>query len=110
LRVVDEFVCKAIVDLSATSVSPPGPAAKEAMMNRIVVDQTLRTRLQNMDARLELCDEAGMVLGYFVPASERQRLLYEWARGQFNDDDLAKARAQSGGFSLTEILAELAQS
>jgi len=79
-------------------------------MNRIVVDQTLRTKLQNLDARLEFCDEAGAVLGYFVPASERRRLLYEWARGQFSDDELAKARAQSGGFTLAEILAELPQS
>jgi len=78
-------------------------------MNRIVVDQVLRSRLRNLDARLELCDEAGIVLGYFVPASERQRLLYEWARGQFSDDELARARAQSGRFSLAEILAELAQ-
>ncbi len=79
-------------------------------MNRIVVDPTLRSRLWNLDARLELCDEAGMVLGYFVPASERRRLLYDWARGQFSEDELARARAQSGGFSLAEILAELTHS
>jgi hypothetical protein len=79
-------------------------------MNRIVVDQTLRSRLRNLDARLELCDEAGTVLGYYVPASERQRLLYEWARVQFSDDELARARAEPGGFSIAEILAGLTQS
>lgn len=79
-------------------------------MNRIVVDPTLQSTLRNLDTRLGLCDDAGSVLGYFVPASERQRPLYEWASGEFSDDELARARAQCGGFSLAEILAELTHS
>jgi hypothetical protein len=79
-------------------------------MDRIVVDRTLQSTLRNLDTRLELCDDAGIVLGYFVPASERRRLLYDWARGQFSEDELARARGQLGGFSLAEILAELPHS
>ena len=79
-------------------------------MNRIVVDPSLQSTLRSLDTRLELCDDAGIVLGYFVPASERGRLLYDWARGQFSEDELARARAQPGGFSLAEILAELPHS
>ncbi len=41
-------------------------------MNRLVVDEPFRSKLQNLDSRLELCDEAGNTLGYFVPASERK--------------------------------------
>ena len=76
-------------------------------MNRIVVDPSLQSRLWNLDTRLELCDEAGTVLGYYIPASERRRLIYDWARDQFSEEELARSRAEPGGFSLAEILAEL---
>jgi hypothetical protein len=42
-----------------------------------------------------------------VPASEHERLLYAWARAEFSDDEIERARAESGGFSLAEVLAEL---
>jgi hypothetical protein len=76
-------------------------------MNRLVVDEPFRSKLQDVESRLELCDDAGNTLGYFVPASERQRLLYAWARGEFTDEEIQRARAESGGFSLAQILAEL---
>ncbi len=76
-------------------------------MNRIIVDQSLRSRLNNLQSRLELCDESGETLGYFVPASERQRLLYAWARAEFTDEEIALARAEPGGVTIAEVLADL---
>ncbi len=76
-------------------------------MNKLVVDEGFRSKLQDAHSRLELCDEAGNTLGYFVPASERQRLLYAWARGEFTDEEIERARAEPGGFSIAQILADL---
>jgi hypothetical protein len=79
-------------------------------MNRLVVDRSLRSKLPDLDSRLELCDESGITLGYFVPASDRQRVLYAWAQGEFTDEEIDHARAESGGYSLAEILADLPRS
>lgn len=76
-------------------------------MNKIVVDETLKSKLQNLDSRLELCDEGGKTLGFFVPAAERERLLRAWARGEFGDEELQRARDQEGGLPLAEVLADL---
>ncbi len=77
-------------------------------MNKIVVDPSLRGKLNNLESRLELCDPSGETLGYFVPASEHQRLLYAWARAEFTDEEIERARAEPGGFSVAEVLADLA--
>lgn len=76
-------------------------------MNKVVVDSALLPKLGNLASRIEFCDVAGRTLGYFVPASEEGDLLYAWARGEFTDDEVNRARGQSGGLSLSEILADL---
>lgn len=77
-------------------------------MNRIVVDPSLLSRLSNLDSRMEFCDESGKTLGYFVPASEQERLLYAWARAAFSDEEIERARAENGGLTVAEVLADLA--
>jgi len=79
-------------------------------MNKVMVDPLVRSRLQNLQSRLELCDESGETLGYFVPTSERDRLLYAWARDQFTDEEIESARNEPGGVTITEILADLTAS
>jgi hypothetical protein len=76
-------------------------------MDRVILDSSIRVRLGNLQSRLEFCDESGEVLGYFVPASERQPLLSAWARGEFTDEEIERARREPGGFSLAEVLAGL---
>jgi len=78
-------------------------------MNKMVVDQTIRSKLQELGSTTQFCDESGHTLGYFIPASEHERLLYAWARGEFTDDEIERARRQEGGFSLKDILAELGE-
>jgi hypothetical protein len=39
-------------------------------MTKVIVDAALRTRLHNLDTALELYDEAGRLLGRFLPATE----------------------------------------
>lgn len=76
-------------------------------MNKVIIDSALRSKLQNLDSRLEFRDESGRTLGYFVPASEQQRLLYAWARTEFSDEEIERARNEPGGLSIAEVLAEL---
>jgi len=76
-------------------------------MNRITIDESLRAQLDSLGSRLEFCDQAGHTLGYFIPASEERSLLYAWARGEFTDEEIDRARREPGGLSLTELLADL---
>ena len=77
-------------------------------MNRVFVEPSLRAKLHNLDSRLELCDESGNTLGFFVPVSEQQRLLYVWAQAEFSDEEIELAQAERGGLNLAEVLADLA--
>ena len=73
-------------------------------MNKIVIDKDLRTRLDNLDTELELCDESGHTLGYFVPTSETNPSLYESARCEFTEEEIESARKESGGLTISEVL------
>jgi hypothetical protein len=76
-------------------------------MNRIVVDTSIRSRLDNLDSPLELCDEIGVTLGYFVPAAERRGELYQWARTAFSDEAIDQSRREPGGSTTEEVLTRL---
>jgi hypothetical protein len=76
-------------------------------MNKVIIDPSLLPQLGDLHSRVELCDNAGRTLGYFVPVSEQKRLLYAWARGEFTDREIDLARREPGGAALAEILAEL---
>lgn len=76
-------------------------------MIKITVDDALRARLADFEERIELCDEAGKTVGFFVPAAEAQRLWYDWAREQFTEDEIDAARNEAGGFSIDQVLADL---
>ena len=77
-------------------------------MDKVRVEPLVRAKLCNLDSRLELCDESGKTLGYFVPVSEQHRLLYAWARAEFTDEEIEAARAEPGGLPIAEVLAGLA--
>ena len=77
-------------------------------MNKVHVEPLVRAKLGNLDSRMELCDESGKTLGYFVPVSEQHRLLYAWAQAEFTDEEIAAAHAEPGGLNIAEVLAGLA--
>jgi hypothetical protein len=76
-------------------------------MQKVTLDASLRSKLNNLDREVELCDESGATVGYFLPATWHQQLLYAWAKAQFTDEELELARQQKGGRTLAEILADL---
>jgi hypothetical protein len=72
-------------------------------MDKLIVDADLRSRLHNVESTLEVCDESGQTLGHFVPAPDRLRSAYDWAGTAFTDDELERARQETGGRTLSEI-------
>jgi hypothetical protein len=76
-------------------------------MQKVILDPSLRSQLNKFDREVELCDEAGSTVGYFLRAEWHRELLYAWAKAQFTDEELDLARHQNDGRSLAEILARL---
>ena len=77
-------------------------------VNKVLVEPSVRAKLHNLDSRLELCDQSGNTLGFFVPVSEQQRLLYACAQSEFTDEEIEHAKAELGGLNIAEVLADLA--
>ena len=75
-------------------------------MVKILVESTIRSRLNGLDSELEFCDESGRTLGYFMPRPKSDRD-YEWAKGEFTDEELEQARHELGGRTTAEVLARL---
>ena len=48
-------------------------------MSKIVLDQTLRSKLNGLNEPMEVCDESGTTLGHFLPSAQYQKLLYRVA-------------------------------
>ena len=76
-------------------------------MTTVVVDNGLRDQLTLGQSPVEICDETGRRIGLFIPSTESDRELWEWARGAFSDEELDRAAQEPGGCTLDEILAKL---
>ena len=76
-------------------------------MTKMVLDEALRARLKDLAECIELCDQSGRTLGYFVPAADQQRSLYGWAHGEFTDKEIERARREPGGLPIAEVLENL---
>jgi hypothetical protein len=79
-------------------------------MDKIVLDQATRSRLNGLDRYAEVCDETGKTLGYFLPPEFYHEVIYAWAKTLVSDEELAQARAEfkiEGGYTTAEVLAHL---
>ncbi len=76
-------------------------------MNRIVVTDSTLSELGQLQSPMELCSHDGQTLGYVVPAATRQKALYDWARKEFTDEEIRRAKSEPGGKTTEEVLREL---
>ena len=79
-------------------------------MDTIVLDQALREKLRNLDRDIEVRDEAGRTVGYFLPHDVYLQLVYAWAKAEVSDEELEEARREideHGGVATADILARL---
>lgn len=81
-------------------------------MQKITLNEALRTQLNGLDANVELCDESGRTLGHFVPLAEYRKLLTAVAEGQcpYSEEELQKFEQQTDGRPLAEIWKSLGRS
>jgi hypothetical protein len=79
-------------------------------MSKVVLDETLRAKLNDLTEHVEICDPAGNTLGHYLPAELYHRLLYEGVEDPISDEELERRLGEPGGRSLAEILADLEKS
>jgi len=75
-------------------------------MTRVIVDETLRSRLHNLSEPLELCDESGRVLGRVFPALDLSQ--YEQWEPPIGEEELRRReRSNERRYTTAEVLAHL---
>jgi hypothetical protein len=75
-------------------------------MTTVVLDDAVRAKLRGAD-EVQLCDQSGQSIGYFLSEGLFHRLLYDWANAQISDEELEQRRREPGGRTLAEIWARL---
>jgi hypothetical protein len=73
-------------------------------MKKLILDSTSRSKLGNLNEPLELCDEAGNILGRFTPLSELE--LFYKSEPQLSEEEFLRIE-QEPDISTAELLAQL---
>jgi hypothetical protein len=76
-------------------------------MNKVIVDEELRAKLNGSITNVELCDPSGRVVAYIVSPDEYLSLRYVKARERYTDAEIEELRKQSGGRPLADVLRDL---
>jgi hypothetical protein len=85
-------------------------------MDKLSLDASMREKLNGTDKQVELVDEDGKTLGFYVLAADHARLmtafeneksLYKWANAQVSDEELAKSMQDNELYTTAEVLAYL---
>lgn len=77
-------------------------------MGKIVLDATLRTRLNGLNEQMEVFDEGGSRVGCFLPEDVYRQLLRDWADRNLADEaEVERRLLEPGGRTLAEILQRL---
>lgn len=74
-------------------------------MSKVILDDTLRAKLDLKANYTEVRDTTGQALGYFLSPEFFQKLMYAWAKDQFTDEEAERAwndYLQNGGVSTAE--------
>jgi hypothetical protein len=77
---------------------------QEISMTRVVVDANLRSQLHDLNQPLEFCDEAGKLLGRFVPEAGGARNEPE---PPFLSEEELQRREREADYTTAELLAHL---
>jgi len=78
-------------------------------MDRVILDAATLARLRNGGRQVAVCDEAGQVIGHFVPAAPAAGA--DPRLPDISEEELDRIERESGGVGrpLDEILADLAK-
>ena len=74
-------------------------------MTKVIIDDSIRTKLHNLSQPLELCDASGRVLGHFVPTPDLSE--YEGLEPQITEEELRRREQETESYTTAEVLAHL---
>ncbi len=73
-------------------------------MTRVIADDGLKARLKDFSEPLEICDEAGRILGFFHPGAVDSPGSLAWTDALFTEEELERARRDTGRHTTAEVL------
>jgi len=79
-------------------------------MAKIIIEESLKTKLSKLEEEVEFCDESGNLLGYFYPSGKGGFSLPPGAKSPISDEEIERRRKEPGGHTLTEIWTRLGRS
>jgi hypothetical protein len=74
-------------------------------MIRITIDDALREKLCKHRDRVQLCDEAGHIIGEFLPAVHGS--MYEGVDSPLSPEELARRERETEIYTTSEVLERL---
>jgi hypothetical protein len=78
-------------------------------MNTVTVDSSLQQSLAGLPGLTEVRDSAGVVIGYFSPASKQSSEVYSQAAAHFDPKEMERRKTSNQrGSSTSEVLNRIA--
>jgi hypothetical protein len=76
-------------------------------MTKVVLPSSVASDLFACTTRTPLCDEDGVVIGFFEPAISHDKELYDWLAKEVTTEELEEAARDGGGITTAELFAKL---
>jgi hypothetical protein len=78
-------------------------------MSEVTLHRDLRATLNGLHEPIEIRDEAGKLLGMYLPLEEYRKLLYRGVEIPLTADEIQRRRQQKGGIPLHEFWKRMGQ-
>jgi hypothetical protein len=72
-------------------------------MNKVILDEPLRSKLNGLNEKVELCDESGNTLALVLPYEQYWRLQLAADGYPYSYEEFQRSRAETGGRPLEDI-------
>lgn len=77
-------------------------------MQKILISDPGQLELLKTHDRIEICDDAGKPIGFFVSFLESDSKLYEWAKSQLTEEELSRRKNERDqGRTTSEVIKRL---
>ena len=76
-------------------------------MQKVQLSREVLAKLGGVNFAAELCDEAGATQAVVLPVEMYREMLLAWSDDAFREEDLQRARAETGGYTTAEAIAYL---